>query len=301
MKFQTSQFKRRYSVPRSIFYFLFIIFYFLFLNNALAATNISSNSYEHWAWNDAVGWIDFYSTENINVYPDRIEGYASSSMGFVALNCNSTPGGDICSGPAGNWKVINDGGGTLSGWAWNDSIGWISFNCSNTNSCVSSSYQVNINNTSGDFSGWAWNDIIGWISFNCSDPNVCSSSNYKSKTFWRATSTVGVLISSIFDTQITGGSAINSLLWQGDQPSGTSVKFKIASSNSSSSSWSYLGPNGSTADDDVYLSTGAGIPISIKLQYHNNQRYFRYKIILESNAAQTASPRVDNVIINWSP
>ena len=37
----------------SAFYFLSPVF------NVLAATNISSGVYEHWAWNDVIGWIDF--------------------------------------------------------------------------------------------------------------------------------------------------------------------------------------------------------------------------------------------------
>jgi hypothetical protein len=33
----------------------------------------------------------------------------------------------------------------------------------------------------------------------------------------------------------------------------------------------------------------------------NNKRYFRYKVTLDSNIAQDATPQVDDVIINWSP
>ena len=42
--------------------------FLLSASNVSAATNISSGvSYEHWAWNDNIGWIDFYSTNNVNV------------------------------------------------------------------------------------------------------------------------------------------------------------------------------------------------------------------------------------------
>ncbi|KKS82844.1 MAG: protein of unknown function with transmembrane region [Candidatus Wolfebacteria bacterium GW2011_GWC1_43_10] len=44
----------------------------------------------------------------------------------------------------------------------------------------------------------------------------------------------GTLYSSTFDTQVSGGAVFNSILWRGDKPSGTNVKFQIASSNSSS-------------------------------------------------------------------
>ena len=54
----------------------------------------------------------------------------------------------------------------VSGWAWSDNIGWISFN--NTTDGSGFNYGVNINND-GIFSGYAWSDNIGWISFNRTD------------------------------------------------------------------------------------------------------------------------------------
>lgn len=53
----------------------------------------------------------------------------------------------------------------LSGWAWSETIGWISFNCTNTNSCASADYGVNVK-PNGDMEGYAWSEHIGWISFN---------------------------------------------------------------------------------------------------------------------------------------
>lgn len=272
---------------------------------ALAATNIDATY--RYAWNDVIGWTDFYSTGVVYVYANRLEGYASSSVGYIALNCNSTPNGNICGGPAGNWKVSNDGDGNLSGWAWNDAIGWISFNSVTATSTYT--YQVIVNSSTGDFSGWAWNDIAGWLSFNCSNTGTCGTSNYKVKADWSAAAITGSLTSSIFDTQYASGTAINTIMWQGDKPSGTTVKFQIASSNCSngadnppacsSGSWTYRGPDG--AINTFYNPTDIGIPVQINLRYHNNHRYFRYQAVLETNNAQTLSPRVDDIIINWSP
>jgi len=67
----------------------------------------------------------------------------------------------------------------LSGWAWNDDYGWISFNCSDPGLCATSNYKVTVSTSTGVFSGWAWNDNLGWISFNCADPGLCASSDYK--------------------------------------------------------------------------------------------------------------------------
>lgn len=52
----------------------------------------------------------------------------------------------------------------ISGFAWSFNIGWISFNCSDNNSCATSDYGVTVDN-SGNFSGYAWSDHVGWISF----------------------------------------------------------------------------------------------------------------------------------------
>lgn len=68
----------------------------------------------------------------------------------------------------------------LYGWAWSDNIGWISFNCTNTSSCATSDYGVNIA-TNGDMSGYAWSGNIGWISFNQSDLSGCPSGACKAK------------------------------------------------------------------------------------------------------------------------
>jgi hypothetical protein len=46
----------------------------------------------------------------------------------------------------------------LSGYAWSDTIGWISF------SGASPAYAVS-EDTSGNLTGYAWSDNIGWIKF----------------------------------------------------------------------------------------------------------------------------------------
>ena len=275
----------------SVLLFLFSAVYFLG-HVIYAATNIDPQI--KWAWNDVIGWIDFNSTDNVNVTSSELIGYADSSVGYIALNCNSTPNGNICG--TSNFKVSHNGNGYLSGWAWNDSIGWISFDSGTSGS--SYTYQVTFNTSNGKFSGWAWNDIIGWISFSCDNTGACPSSNYEVKTNWSTPSVSAELISSIFDTKIIGGVSINTIMWQGNQPLGTSVKFQITSSNSENGPWDYKGPDGSSS---TYYATSVSIPIKINLSYHNNHRYLRYKIILESDSGRTAAPRVDDIIINWSP
>lgn len=284
----------------SIFIFAILVtgFYLIFyqLNLTMASTNI--DAINRWTWNDVSNWIDFYSTNTVTVYGTRLEGYASSSIGYIAFNCASTPNGNICGGSAGNWKVSNDGNGNLTGWAWNDGIGWISFDSGSANSAYS--YQVIINPSTGEFSGWAWNDIIGWISFNCLNTGTCGTVNYKVVTSWNNHPIVGYLYSSIFDTQSVGGASINSIMWKGIQPSGTLVKFQIASSNSSEGPWNYIGPAGTSADTDIYTGP-ADTTILINLAHHNNKKYVRYKVYLDSDSSQSQTPQVEDIIINWGP
>ncbi|MBI5306401.1 hypothetical protein HZB04_02365 [Candidatus Wolfebacteria bacterium] len=270
--------------------FLLSTFYFLF-SIVFAATNIDSVSPNFYAWNDSIGWIDFYSTGNVNVSSTQLTGYASSSVGFIALDCATSPSGNICG--TSDFKVSNDGSGNLSGWAYNDNIGWISF----ASSTATSTYQVAVSPSTGDFSGWAYSDNIGWISFNCADSGAGGCAYpYKVQTNWIATSTSGYLISSVFDS--FGSSTINSIIWQGTQPSETSVKFQLASSNNIAGPWNYMGPDGSIT---TYYSANSNVSMAVNAANHNNQRYFRYKVILYSNAGQTLAPTINDVIINWSP
>jgi hypothetical protein len=287
---------RSSSSYKNIFWVLpFLILLFFVSKEAEAATNINSSTTLHWAWNDIIGWIDFYSTLNVNVFSNRLEGYASSSAGNIYLASTT-------------YQVTNDGSGNLSGWAWNDTYGWISFDCHNTGGCGTSLYEVLINPSTGDFSNYAWNDTVGWISFcgNTGGTGGCaqvstSSFAYKVNTTWTATSTSGYLDSSTFDTGVGGGAQLNSVLWHGQLPSpanGASVNFQFAVSNASSGPWNFVGPGGSAS---AYYT---GPPdTSIKLDYNlfNNFRYFRYRTTLFSNASSTQSPRVDEILVNWSP
>jgi hypothetical protein len=61
--------------------------------------------------------------------------------------------------------VHADSSQNVSGYAWSSNVGWISFNCSNDNSCGTANYGLNID-SNGNVSGNAWSSSVGWISFN---------------------------------------------------------------------------------------------------------------------------------------
>lgn len=292
-------------------------------NPLYAPPTLYSNSNYSWGWSDPIGWIDFHSTHNVIVHSEYLEGWASSSIGEIALNCATLPGGSSnCSGPAGNWGVKNNGRGYISGWAWNDAIGWISFAGSSTvwneiqhatttiywNVGVHPSSSTGIDEPPSNFYNYAWNDIVGWISFSCGTPSECllSGSDYKVATDWFATSTYGTLESAIIDTGIVKGVQINSIIWKGNLPVTTGVSFKLAAATSTSGPWIFLGPNGSISSYYNSYATVFDSPGVYRVKIDNisdftNKRYFKYLVRLKSDPDQALTPRIDEVTVNWSP
>ncbi len=120
----------------------------------------------------------------------------------------------------------------------------------------------------------------------------------------------GTLDSATFG--VGTGIQLNSVMWLGStSTSNGTVKFQFAVSNTSASSTltSFLGPDGTSLS---YFggTNGAteGTPISLVSTSTSNgyslvsgYPYFRYRITLFSNASNTGSPIVNQVIINWSP
>ncbi len=294
-----------------------------------AGTNISPIATSSVAWDDPSGYWDFYNTQTVTVAGTKVSGYASSSIGPISLDCATSPNGNICG--TSNYGICNGPGphatdgtcpngdagqsGTgLTGFAWNDDIGWISFNCNQTsqggtNVCGTYPYSVQIDGSTGDLSGYAWNDKDGWISFNCANNGNCTYP-YKVNTAWRATSTYGYLTSSVFDTQNPQGTALKSITWEGTSPANTCVDFQVAGSNSSSGPWTFMGPASSTSDYYGAACSSAPVggvgcapadtPICVDTRAFNAYRYYRYQVRLRSDLLQTLTPNVNDVILNFS-
>ncbi len=108
---------------------------------------------------------------------------------------------------------------------------------------------------------------------------------------------VGFLDSTTLDTGIALGAQLNSLLWHGSLPGGTSVGFQFATSSSSGGPWSYTGSDGTI---NSFYTTQPGVPLSLPYTFTGIQ-YFRYRVTLTSDPSQTLTPRVDDININWSP
>lgn len=93
--------------------------------------------------------------------------FASLVLVFVLGNLNSVEK---------STKVSAGSQHNLSGYAWSDNIGWLSFNCTNDGGSCAPDYGVNVDTSTGVFSGYAWSDNIGWVSFNSADMTGCPSS-----------------------------------------------------------------------------------------------------------------------------
>lgn len=75
--------------------------------------------------------------------------------------------GENGAGWLGGWS--DDGAGNSTG------VGWISANNINPGAGGVVSYGVNIPSTDGPLSGYAWSENIGWVSFNAADVSGCPS------------------------------------------------------------------------------------------------------------------------------
>ncbi len=67
------------------------------------------------------------------------------------------------------WAKSSD---NVSGFAWSENIGWISSNCTDTATCGTSDYGINVG-ADETLSGYAWSENIGWITFNEGDLTGC--------------------------------------------------------------------------------------------------------------------------------
>lgn len=65
----------------------------------------------------------------------------------------------------------------VSGWAWSENIGWISFN--NVSGGGGVDYGINIDSATGNLSGNAWSENLGWISFDRGQAGNPPSDPYK--------------------------------------------------------------------------------------------------------------------------
>ncbi len=144
-----------------------------------------------YAWSENVGWIDFGTIEgNVQITDAALTGYAwGENVGWISLNCANTAScGTV------DYKVTNNGEGTLGGYAWSENLGWIQFDPPHAGVRI---------DASGTFSGYAWGENIGWIVFHCNNQNSCDTADFKVRTDWRPLS--GRANEAAVPTALSGG------------------------------------------------------------------------------------------------
>jgi hypothetical protein len=118
--------------------FVYFLINFSRLETAKAG---SEHNLSGWAWSEAIGWISFNS-KNCDANGD---GRSDGSP----VGCPPT-GTSIA-----NYGVNVASNGDMSGYAWSESIGWISFNAGDVSGCPSAPCAPTLNRTTGEVSGWA--------------------------------------------------------------------------------------------------------------------------------------------------
>jgi hypothetical protein len=60
----------------------------------------------------------------------------------------------------------------ITGYAYSETTGWVSLDCSDSSVCGTNNYGIGVD-SSGILSGYAWSDNIGWVSANTADLSGC--------------------------------------------------------------------------------------------------------------------------------
>lgn len=136
--------------------------------------SVTTDAYGY-AWSENIGWISFNS-KNCDTNND---GKSEGGAGCPIAGTNVSAYGvnlDLVSG-----SPTYD---QLSGYAWSENIGWISFNPADWGATCPPGANCQPRLVGSDFSGWAralangggWD---GWISLNCANSGACAANNYK--------------------------------------------------------------------------------------------------------------------------
>ncbi|MCX6355613.1 MAG: hypothetical protein NTZ78_12055 [Candidatus Aureabacteria bacterium] len=110
-------------------------------------------------WGENAGWVNLRAAHSdlkigSNILAGRIW---FENCGWVCLGEGNPLNGERYSNRSrSDWGVNNDGQRRLSGFAWSEVTGWISFHTGYSRVCL---------DESGQFYGYAWGENAGWMHF----------------------------------------------------------------------------------------------------------------------------------------
>jgi len=134
------------------------LFLLVFILSAGIAFASSADNISGWAWSDMPNGSD----EVINPFA----GFVGRGAGWISFNSTNQ-------GTGVNYGVNSDSSGLLSGYAWSEHIGWITFNNFQLSGCPSGTCEARLTRATGVVSGWA-RACAG------TSPGDCSSSTARS-------------------------------------------------------------------------------------------------------------------------
>ncbi len=134
-------------------------------SNYGVTVNLSTGNFSGYAWSEIVGWINFAPTSGFPEAP-LYGACVDSPSPITAEACNGIGNYRV----AGWARVVAcETPGACNGWD-----GWIKLGEADGSWGTSTGTQVKINSSTLELEGWAWgSDVIGWISFNCANTNSC--------------------------------------------------------------------------------------------------------------------------------
>ncbi|MDD5749744.1 MAG: hypothetical protein PHO91_03090 [Patescibacteria group bacterium] len=147
--------------------------------------------------------------------------------------------------------------------------------------------------------GYDWEGYIRAMTANCSNIYALTSNTGREFVIFSTEETdcgyasAGVLESSTFDTGVDQV-VYNWIAWSGVWPVGTQIRFQLASSSNNDGPWNFVGPDGTNSS--YYTQSAQEF---INYNHHLNQRYFRYKLFLESSSSLEV-PLLEKVTISYS-
>lgn len=104
---------------------------------------------------------------------------------------------------------------------------------------------------------------------------------YSTSTEW--------LVSKTIDLG-TSTTAFKKFSWVGNKPPGTSIKFQV-SANNDNLTWNFIGPDGTS--NSYFEDSEFNLPSTL-----NNNRYFRYKVYLQTNDP-SVTPSLDKISLSF--
>jgi len=110
-------------------------------------------------WGDSVGWVNLKVTHgDMKLGSNILAGWVwLENCGWVCLGDGRPLDGRRYSNRGScDWGVNNDGQGKLSGFAWSEVTGWISFHTTHSRVYL---------DEKGQFYGYTWGENVGWMHF----------------------------------------------------------------------------------------------------------------------------------------